>query len=232
MNIKEAINSLNQRLLDELVSMANTVKDIYLAGTAGTDKFVAYQIVSQYDNEVRFNIVVGSDAPYSSTPYGTVEDALMTVFVVLHSRRGRATFRYGYEAKDPLSLQTDGGVGLDDLIPWVWLADTESTRLTTEGDFPSANLVSVVKEIQYAIDLGSAVSVEEGDTVQLALDPSVTNTADDANAWISDNTNIATVTQWVEGGSLGGLVTGVAAGEVYIRNNLGAKILVTVTPAP
>lgn len=231
MKLNDVIRSLNQHLMDVMFALSQKAKTIYYNGTAHTDQFVAYQIIMTDDPGVRFNIIVSSDAPYASAQEATEEDAKITTYIEMRSRKGKAAFKHGYNegVKGNVEVATEPGVGLDDLIPWIWLADTESQRLTTSNDFPSTNIIGVGKKIVYEIDLGEEASVAVGNTLQLALDPAVTNQTADANVWVSDNPTIATVSQWVDGGSLGGLVTGVAVGQTYIRNNLGPKILITVT---
>jgi hypothetical protein len=253
MNYNEVLSALNQRLAQELNQLAIDVRKTFLIGTANSDQLIAYQIILPNDNDVRFNVVVVSDAPKQTAKFlppgwdtGLLTDAAklpvinaatvaakLTTYITLEGRRGQAQWMQGYNFGDSknTALRTEGNATLDNLIPWIWLADTEQQRIYTALDFTAMNEVAIVKKTGGEIVQGAEYTLSLSGTtfIQLALTPTVGNTAEWENHWTSDNPAIASVTDWVEGGALGGLVTAVAIGEVIVRNSVGKQIVIKVT---
>lgn len=251
MNFNEVLASLNQRLAQELNALSVDVRTAFLQGTANSDQLVAYQIILADDNEVRFNIVAVSDAPKQTAKYlvagwdtGLTDAqklaavnaasiaAKVTVFITLESRRGQAAWTQGYQygVEKNTTLRTEGGAILDNLIPWIWLANTEQERIHVALDFPTTSAIGVAKKVGGLISQGSTylLSLSGTDSVQLTLAPTVGNTAEWENHWYSDNPAIASVTDWTLGGALGGLVQAVSVGMVTIRNSNGQSIVISV----
>lgn len=206
MTLNTALEALQKRLGEEMLAIALKAKDIFIAGTADTQQIVAYQIVSADNGDIRLNVICGC-----SSAFGAHDD--ITVYIVVTSGNGRSI--YTLNTLDGQSVhKTDGGAGLDDYVPWVWVVTQEKDRLLAESDFP-ANTVGIDKTIVYVMDVGVEYSLTVGQTLQLVLDPNPT--ADTVRNWNSGAAAVATVTPYVNNLATGGLVTAVAAGETYVR---------------
>lgn len=232
MDMTIALKILNKRLLDQLTALSDKAKDVFLATNAGTKRAVSYQIIPALDNEIHLTVFLASDGKHSTSPYPDLDAAKITSYITAFSRKGNLLFAHGFdpEAENNILLDIDASAKLDDMTSWLILIDAELTRITGASTFPATNITTVDKQIKYEFDQTGPVNIAVSGTQLIALDPVVTTNADDENHWVSDNINIATVTDWVEATDVGGLVTGVAPGQVYIRNNKVGKILINVTP--
>lgn len=220
MKLTEAVLALKQRLQDELVLMAAEAQRVFVAGTAATQQFIAYQIVSQYDNEVRLNVIAASDAPY-----GTANQ--ITIYATLSSRKGKASFTYLNDGGE-VGINIDGGAGIDDLVPWTWMAMEEKSRLATTGENDFPYTLGVDKKIAYTITQGAELTLKLSESVTLSLTPAPALSVD--RRWFSVDDRYATVSPFVLNAAAGGLVTPVDVGQTIVQNTLAGQTIINVVP--